>query len=197
MSEPETEIRTGDYAEKPGEIVLRPHEYDGIQEYDQKLPNWWLFTLYITIVWFVFAWIAYYQLPLNLPSDTEKLEAQMALIGQRKDKILRETMASINNEALVEMSADAEHVSAGQAIYEAKCVACHGIDLSATLAGVPLPGVALNDAEWKYGGEPLQIMNIVTNGSPDVTKGMIAWNTQLGPAEIAQVVAYILSKQPQ
>ena len=38
-------------------------------------------------------------------------------------------------------------------------------------------------------------MKTVTNGSPDLSKGMIAWKDQLGPSEIAQVVSYILSKQ--
>lgn len=177
-------------------ITLREHEYDGIQEYDQKLPNWWLFTLYITMVWFLFAWVAYYQLPLRFPDDHERLDKRIAVIEKKKQEELEKMMASINDDSLLEMSRDESHVAAGEAIFQTKCAPCHGTDLSATLGGAPLPGVPLNDAEWKYGGKPLEIMNTVTNGSPDVTKGMIAWSTQLSGSEIAQVVAYVLSKQP-
>ena len=179
----------------PDSITLREHVYDGIQEYDQKLPNWWLFTLYIMIVYFVIAWVAYYQLPVEVPNDYERLNNKLAVIEAKKQAELEEMMASLSDESLIEMSKDPNHTSAGQAVFDSKCAACHGTDLSATLGGIKLPGVPLNDAEWIYGGQPLEIMHIVTNGSPDVTKGMIAWNTQLGPSEIAQVVSYILSKQ--
>ena len=49
----EPEIRRGQYAEKEGEVVLREHEYDGIQEYDQKLPNWWLTIFIAANVFFI------------------------------------------------------------------------------------------------------------------------------------------------
>lgn len=176
-------------------ITLREHVYDGIEEYDQKLPNWWLFTLYITMVWFVIAWVAYYQLPVNAPTDYEKLHKEIAQIESKKQAELEKMLASIDDDSLLEMSKDPNHTSAGQAIFESKCAACHGVDLTAKLGGVNLPGVPLNDSEWIYGGHPLQIMYTVTNGSPDITKGMIAWKAQLSPSEIAQVTSYILSKQ--
>ncbi|MEM9017135.1 MAG: cbb3-type cytochrome c oxidase N-terminal domain-containing protein [Verrucomicrobiota bacterium] len=181
--------------ELPEGVTLRDHTFDGIEEYDQKLPNWWLFTLYITIIYFVIAWVVYYQLPTKVPNDYEKLNAAIAMIDAKKEEQLNEMMASISNESLQEMSLEMEHTTAGKAIFDAKCAACHGMDLSATLNGIKLPGVALNDEEWLYGSDPLQIMEIVTNGSPDVTKGMIAWQAQLSPSEIAQVVSYILSNQ--
>lgn len=181
----------------PEDVTLRDHEYDGIQEYDQKLPNWWLFTFYIAIAWFVVAWVAYYQLPFRTATDEEALAGQLALIEIRKNQELEGMLAELTDETLLEMSKDAAHTDAGKAIFEAKCVACHGVDLSATLNGMQLPGVPLNDAEWKYGGKPLEILNIVTNGSPDVTKGMVPWKGQLSASQIVQVVAYVLSHQPE
>lgn len=181
---------------KEPKITLREHVFDGIEEYDQKLPNWWLFTLYITIVWFVIAWFIYYQTPLRTLTDHEKVDAKIAAIESLKKTELEKMLATLNDDTLLQMSKDPGHTGSGKAIYEAKCAACHGVELDAKLNGIQLPGLPLNDSEWKYGGAPLAIMKIVTEGSPDVTKGMIAWKTQIGPTDIAQVVAYILSKQP-
>lgn len=179
-----------------GDIILREHTYDGIQEYDQKLPNWWLFTLYIMMVFFVIYWFAYYQLPLGMKSDQEKIESQVASLAARRENLLKELLASISDQSLMEMSRDPGHVAAGKSIFQTKCVACHGSELNAEMGGIKLPGVNLVDAEWKYGGNPLSIMKTVTEGSPDLTKGMIAWKKELPPTDIARVVAYVLSRQP-
>ena len=179
------------------DIILRDHTYDGIEEFDQKLPNWWLFTLYIAIITFVVAWFCYYQLPLGLKSESEKLEAKIAVIDKKRSDLLAEMVSTLTDDSLREMSTKPENVAAGKAVYDVKCFACHGPDLTAKMGEVQLPGVSLVDAEWLHGAEPLSIMNIVTNGSPNIEKGMIAWQTQLSPTEIAQVVSYILSKQPE
>jgi cytochrome c oxidase cbb3-type subunit 3 len=169
--------------------VLRDHVYDGIQEYDQKLPNWWLFTWYITIVWFVIAWVAYYQLRIG-DSDIAKVENALANVKNMQMK----EMEKISDDKLWEMSKDEKVVAAGAATFAATCVACHAPDLSAKIAGAKLPGLPLNDTEWKHGGAPLQMLNIVRKGAPDLTKGMPPWEPQLGLNRVVEVVAFVLSK---
>lgn len=171
----------------PYEPPLREHVYDGIQEYDQKLPNWWLFTWYITMVWFVIGWLAYYQLGVG-QTDQEIVDAQMAKI----EAVRAEEMGSLDDAKLWAMSKDNAVVEAGKATFMATCVACHAADLSATLAGAKLPGLPLNDKEWKHGGLPTQVMQIVRKGAPDITKGMPPWES-LGTQKIAEVVAFIMS----
>jgi cytochrome c oxidase cbb3-type subunit 3 len=56
----------------PNQPVLRPHEFDGIQEYDQRLPNWWLATLYIAILWAFFSWIWDFQVSRPLSALVQK-----------------------------------------------------------------------------------------------------------------------------
>jgi cytochrome c oxidase cbb3-type subunit 3 len=169
--------------------VLREHSYDGIQEYDQKLPNWWLATWYITMVWFVIAWVAYYQFGLG-QSDTHEVEQAMAKIAQQQ----KQELELINDDKLWAMSKDPKVVEAGAATYATTCVACHAADLSAHLAGAKLPGLPLIDQEWKHGGAPTQILTLVRKGAPDVTKGMPPWEPQLGLQRVVEVVAFILSK---
>lgn len=172
--------------------TLRPHTYDGIQEYDQTLPNWWLFTWYGAMIVFVIGWVGYYQLGYGL-SDEKRIDTAMAKIADFQKKELE----LINDDKLWEMSRDPKVVAAGAATFNTTCVACHAGDLSAHLGGVKLPGLPLNDQEWKHGGKPLQILTVVRKGSPDVTKGMPAWEPQLGLQRVVEAVAFVLSKHRQ
>jgi cytochrome c oxidase cbb3-type subunit 3 len=174
--------------QKDSTPILREHVYDGIQEYDQKLPNWWLFTLYITIAFFVFYWLAYYQLGA-MQSDEERIHEAMARIDAARLKELE----SLDDPKLWKLSLEPATIEAGKATFQQNCAACHGPDLSGTLAGNKLPGLPLSDTEWKYGGNPTDVLKIVRKGSPDVTKGMPAWEPQLGVKRVVEVVAYIMS----
>ncbi|RBP46464.1 cytochrome c oxidase cbb3-type subunit 3 [Roseimicrobium gellanilyticum] len=172
----------------PGEPELRPHEYDGIQEYDQKLPNWWLFTFYIAILWMIIHWLAYYQFHL-IPTDEEKIGRAIQKIENQRAEQLR----NIDDTRLWTMSQDPAVISAGEATYKATCVACHGPDLMGKKSNPLLPGLALADNAWKHGHTPTDVLKIVRRGSPDVTKGMPPWEPQLGTQRVVEVVAYIMS----
>lgn len=206
MSTQSSEPKRGHFAKNEGEVILREHEFDGIQEYDQKLPNWWLFTFYGAIIWFVVYWFCYYQLH-HLRSDREVVVAEMKTVYEKKARELEATLASLNDETLIHSWAtDAGIVANGEAIFTTNCVACHGADLSAVMmAGeqkIPLPGRPLNDGVWEYGGKPMDIFNIINKGSPADAKGlngakMQAWDQMLTPKQIAEVTAFIIAKNPK
>src|ERR1017187_2051143 len=89
---------------------LREHVFDGIQEYDQKLPNWWLFTWYFTSAWFVIYWLAYYQFK-TVPTDEDRLNAALTKIDDARKKELE----LLDDKKLWEISRDAKIVEAGRA----------------------------------------------------------------------------------
>lgn len=181
--------------------VLRPHTFDGIQEYDQHLPNWWLWTLYIAIIWTFISWIWEFNLsrPLNMATtDFQRVDKDVAAVKKQQADNLQKVLNSLDDKRFWDMTRDTEAVARGKVTYETICSACHGTDLTATMpGGVKLPGLPLHDKEWKYGAKPMDVFKIVTKGSPDTTKGMIAWEPQFGGVKCAEVVAYILSKHTQ
>jgi cytochrome c oxidase cbb3-type subunit 3 len=168
----------------PDDPDVRPHTYDGIQEFDNKMPNWWLWTFYGAIILTFFYWFFFY--------NSSALEADSQRVGSKLKEMEAIKLASIgdlSNETLWQMATNPAFVQAGDAIYhgEGGCAACHGADLTGGI------GLNLVDAEWKWGNEPMSIYTVINDGSPDKSKGMVAWESILGPEKIKQLTAYILS----
>ncbi|MCH7226157.1 cbb3-type cytochrome c oxidase N-terminal domain-containing protein [Haloferula sp. A504] len=198
----ESEVKRGAFAKKKGEVILREHEYDGIQEFDQKLPNWWLFTFYFAIIWFVVYWVIYYHTDAY-KTDSEKIVEKMEAIQERKEGELADALASINDQVLIEKWAtDPEIVATGEATYMQVCIACHGTGLDAKMGDIPLSGRPLNDGEWQYGKAPMAIFEMINNGSPEGSGGyngvpMVAkGGAMLTPEQVAQLTAFLISKNP-
>lgn len=166
---------------KDPEVILLEHEYDGIQEYDQKLPNWWLFTLYITIIFSVLYWFFYFQSNVA-QTDAERLAQRLQEI---EAKNLEEALAMLDNENLWRMSRNPQFVESGAKVYTSFCQACHGPDLEGGI------GQNLRDDEWVNVQDPISMYNIVNGGIPNT--GMTAFGSQLGPQRVAEVVAFVLS----
>ncbi len=159
---------------------LTDHEYDGIKEYDNPLPRWWLLTFYATIV-FTFAYWGYYHvLGVGLMPE-QALAAENAEAQKRSDALA----ASITDEKLVAMSKDPQIVARGKAVFAQNCVACHLDQAQGSI------GPNLTDAYWIHGNRALEIRKVISQGV--LEKGMTAWQSVLGDSKINDVVAYILS----
>jgi cytochrome c oxidase cbb3-type subunit 3 len=192
--ENQEEHRRADFASKKGEIVLRKHEYDGIQEYDQKLPNWWLLTFFSAIGFYLIYWFVYYQAGL-IKTDQQAATEAIVKIQKEKAIALEATLANLNDEVLVnEWATDNSIISEGEKIYSQVCIGCHGPGLDAPNK----LGLSLVDHEWKY------LFKLINEGSPAESTGMpptgakmIPWGATYSGKQIAQVVAYLIAKVPE
>jgi len=54
--------------------LLLDHNYDGIRELDNKLPSWWLYLFYITIIWGIGYLIYYHVLGIGDSSYSEYMK---------------------------------------------------------------------------------------------------------------------------
>lgn len=162
--------------------TIKEHEFDGIQEFDNKLPNWWLWTLYGAIVFALVYWIVFHTLEIRpLPREDFATEMQVAQEAQ----LARAEAAGLSNETFDMMVAVADRVAAGREVFVKHCVACHLDD------GRGLVGPNLTDGVWIHGCEPMQMYKIVADGI--AAKGMPAWLNQLGPTRVQTVVAYVMT----
>jgi cytochrome c oxidase cbb3-type subunit 3 len=162
-------------ASAPRDQVLgHAAEADGIEEYDNQLPDWWLGLFIFTIIW-ALAYGVYY----HFIAHRSEVKALAAEIEEAKRRWPQSTAP-----ATVVLSKEA--IEAGEAIFKANCVACHGPDMKGGI------GPNLLDSVWIHGGRPEDIVATVTNGVPP--KGMPTWGPVLGPQKVSQVAAYVISR---
>ncbi len=182
------------------EVETTGHEWDGIQEWNNPLPRWWLWTLYLCIIWGVGYLIAYPAIPL-LNGATPGLLGYSTR-GEVASEIARFDAANADIEAKLEaadlntVGDDAELASfsrnAGEAVYETWCIQCHGAG-GGGATGYP----ALVDNDWLWGGTIDDIYTTVKHGirtEDDFDarfSQMPAFGEFMSEEEIASLVAHV------
>lgn len=158
------------------------HEYDGIEEYDNPLPPWWVWLFVLTVIW-GFGYMYYYHVGGLGGSSYDEYASE---IKQHDEQVFKASMAAAakNIKQLpVEPLTDAASVAEGQDIFLKNCVSCHG------QKGEGGVGPNLTDNYWIHGGKFADKVNTITNGV--TTKGMIAWKAVLRQDQIIKVASFI------
>lgn len=168
--------------EKPEGHLIAGHECDGIHELDNPLPNWWLMTFYITVAFSIF-YFGFYTLGPG-PSLTDELKKNLAQMEEKAPK--KPTGSGMNEAKLLALSKDPQQVKNGEAIFQARCVSCHGNKGAGTI------GPNLTDSFWIHGKGSLQdIAKVIQEGVSD--KGMPSWGALLKEDELNAVTVYVKS----
>ena len=170
-------------AQEPGEDPIREHVFDGIAEYDRRMPNWWLMTLYASIVFAVVYWMVTQH--FSTSNDETRLAAELQRIEAEK---VAASPASLDDSTLWKMSRTPLVVEAGRATFQTTCASCHNAALTGGI------GPNLVDTEWLHGGAPADVLKTVTEGV--LPKGMPGWGSMIGGKKVSEVVAFILSQHP-
>lgn len=162
------------------EAQLTGHEYDGIVEYDNPMPRWWVWSFWASF-WFSLAYLFHYWVG-NGTSVADDYQAEAAAVAAvEAERALGE---DVSEDSLGRLLADGSSIAAGKAVFSTRCAACH------LEQGQGSIGPNLTDANWIHGrGTLLDIHHVVSEGV--LQKGMPAWSRQLTPAELRQVVAFV------
>lgn len=176
----------------------RGHSYDGIEEFDNRLPNWWLWTFYLACIFSVGYWLYYH----TVGTGDQPIEAYVV-----EQKAASERMAAqaannpITEEMLLKLAKEPGFVAEGKKLFEdaSKCALCHGPAANGTTAmKTPAIGPNLTDDHWIYGGKPMDVYTTILKGRvmPDPQRksmgGMQSWE-MFGADFVLKTTAYVLS----
>lgn len=169
-------------SQQPERDRLLEHEYDGIHEYDNPMPRWWVYIFWATIAFS----IVYAMNVAGIGSGDGRIaqyEAEMAAFRAQHPV----GGPAVDETQLAALVNDESAIATGKSTYAANCASCHGP------AGGGIIGPNLTDDYWIHGGSLAEIRTVVADGVLD--KGMPPWNKLLKPDQVNAVVAYISTLQ--
>ena len=162
------------------------HVYDGIEELNSPLPQWWMIMFWLSIVFtlvylFLYPGLGSYKGYLGWTSEGQwQKEIEFA---EQKYGPIYEAYGRQRVEALVK---DPKALKIGQRLFGNNCAACHGSDAHGS-RGFP----NLADKDWLYGGSPENIEASIMHGRAGFMPPM---GIALGGDEgVAKVAAYVKS----
>ena len=178
------------------------HAWDGIEELNNPLPRWWLWTLYACIVWAIGYTIAYPAWPMVsgatsglLGFSTRGEVAAQISEHEAQNNALVSELTTVELSGL-DASSDLHRyaVARGGSVFRAQCSQCHG---SGAAGAVGYPNLLDND--WLWGGDIENIASTISHGVRNETdrdarySEMPAFGGILESAEIDAVVEHIIS----
>ena len=172
----------------PGDRVdTTGHVWDeDLSEWNNPLPQWWMWLFYITIVFSLVYLVlypglgtyrGYFSWSSSGQYDAEQRRAA-AVYGPIVGKFLAQDIRTV--------AADPEARQLGQRLFMSYCAQCHGSD-----AGGSRHFPNLRDRDWLYGGEPEAIRTSITEGRNGTMPPMSA---AVGSAEDVKDVAHYVLK---
>jgi cytochrome c oxidase cbb3-type subunit 3 len=153
-------------------------EADGIEEYDNPLPDWWLGLFWLCVIWAVGYTVHYHF--IGDRSQTAEFEAEMAAAALRWP---------VQAAADVEFAMTPEAIAGGETVYNMYCFVCHGQNLEGGI------GQSFLDDVWLHGSTPEEVIHTITEGVP--LMGMSPWGPVLSAEQINHAAAYILAKNAE
>jgi len=167
--------------ESTGNDNLSDHEYDGIQEYDNPMPRWWVWSFW-GCFYFAVCYFLWFNVYFKGTPVIEEYAAEMA--AARDEAAKRDLGGKITEEVLEKLTKNAAMMADARGSFQKRCVQCHAAN------GQGLIGPNLTDDYWIHGqGTLMDIYGVVNGGVP--SKGMPEWGKQLAQVEVAKVAAYI------
>jgi cytochrome c oxidase cbb3-type subunit 3 len=166
---------------------LMSHEVDGIREFDNAMPRWWLYGFYFTIVFGVLYFANYHVL-------STPLVGKRTLVAEYDESVRLAALvprAAASSAGPIVALTDGPSLEKGRAIFEGStnvCFSCHRADLGGMV------GPNLTDDYWLHGCSPAQLVANIKSGFPE--RGMMPFGTgqHLSDEQVLQVASYVLSK---
>ena len=162
------------------------HSFDGIEEYNNPLPKWWLNLFYFTIA-FSLIYLVLFPGFGSYPgvfgwTQEKQWEHEVEVANNTYNRIFRDYAES----SMLELAQNPEALKVGQRLFGNNCAVCHGSDARGS-RGFP----NLTDNDWLYGGDPETIKATLVNGRRGNMPPMIG---AIGGEEAARDVAsYVLT----
>ncbi|MBP0048979.1 cytochrome-c oxidase, cbb3-type subunit III [Marinobacterium sp. AK62] len=163
------------------------HSFDGIEEYDNPLPQWWFYMFVATVI-FGLGYLMLYPGLGNFKgllgwTSHNQWEREM----QHAEEVYRPVFAKYAALSIEElqMPEHEEGLKMGQRMFANNCAVCHG---SAGQGAIGFPN--LTDDDWLYGGDPATLKHTITQGR---NGGMPAWADVLGEDGVRDVASYVMT----